>query len=717
MTIRQMEFNTGEETAIQPTVVDPSTPTDIVTKGFADQNYMQGGEAVADVAALKAVAAENRKDKDVRLIDSTNEFYKFDSSSSETGDDVNIIVPTSGTGRWILISATGSGGSGGINYLNESDSSNAESVIGDWVTYADAAATTPVNGIDGTADITFTRNTTTPLRGNGDFQLAVDAANRQGQGASVDFVVDRADRNKVLGIRMDVDATDANYVDDDLQVFIYDVDTSTLITPYSPANGYKIKGNKYQLRVAFSPSDTSSSNYRLIIHVASTNSTGYSVYFDNFEVGPGQVQAGFDGIWKPYSQANGDFTITGTNWTTQYSKFVPQKLADGKWRLFFNFRGLLSSAASNITLTFSGTAFETSGEQSFTVRAQQVGTADRVTLFGRVSNAASGIVQLAASGGSADLWVVSGFADLDSKPTYADFDPIATFYPTTEDLAFTTTESFTPTGSWTTNTTYTGTKSRMFDSLRMSIRLTLSGAPNATTLTVNLPDGLTAFTNGTNKKVGDVFLYDVSTTANRQTGQISVANGGTTLNFTGAPGSAVNATAPFTWASGDIVDIDVLVPITQWQNPGALSPIGLELASQTNYGLSLIPKYIVKQSNASLTNGTVADIGSGTIDLNPGKYLVEFGARSRVSDAVGLTSIAAELHVTDSADSIISSEEISGLSLYSSGEYRTSIIGMFEYIPTSNVTLKLRGECTTVGGGTTTRRIDDGFLKVTRISN
>jgi len=127
--------------------------------------------------------------------------------------------------------AIGSAGStGGVNYI---ENPNAETGTAGWATYADAAAATPADGTGGTANVTWTRNTTAAeiLRGDASFELTVDAADRQGEGVSYDFTIDRADQNKVLGIWFDVDATDANYADDDLQVFIYDKDQSQVITP------------------------------------------------------------------------------------------------------------------------------------------------------------------------------------------------------------------------------------------------------------------------------------------------------------------------------------------------------------------------------------------------------------------------------------------------------------------------------------------------------
>jgi hypothetical protein len=67
------------------------------------------GEPQATIAALKGVAAADREDKQMRVVEDNGlgqrSIYVFDSASSATADDVSIIAPTAGTGRWFLLSA------------------------------------------------------------------------------------------------------------------------------------------------------------------------------------------------------------------------------------------------------------------------------------------------------------------------------------------------------------------------------------------------------------------------------------------------------------------------------------------------------------------------------------------------------------------------------------------------------------------------------------
>lgn len=60
---------------------------------------------VADLAALKAIAAADRADQDYVALDTANgeRLYKFDSTGAGTGDDYAIVIPNAGTGRWHLV--------------------------------------------------------------------------------------------------------------------------------------------------------------------------------------------------------------------------------------------------------------------------------------------------------------------------------------------------------------------------------------------------------------------------------------------------------------------------------------------------------------------------------------------------------------------------------------------------------------------------------------
>lgn len=77
------------------------------TAAGATPQGIRRGATVADLAALKAIAAADRADQDYVAIDTANgeRLYKFDSAGAGTGDDFAIITPDAGTGRWHLVGA------------------------------------------------------------------------------------------------------------------------------------------------------------------------------------------------------------------------------------------------------------------------------------------------------------------------------------------------------------------------------------------------------------------------------------------------------------------------------------------------------------------------------------------------------------------------------------------------------------------------------------
>lgn len=100
--VREFNFITGVETSTAPTATDPSGDNDLVNKGYADGHYKQGQLSVADLTALKAIAAADRTDGDDVYVQGLQRSYIFEASSSATGDDELVVTPDAGTGRWLV---------------------------------------------------------------------------------------------------------------------------------------------------------------------------------------------------------------------------------------------------------------------------------------------------------------------------------------------------------------------------------------------------------------------------------------------------------------------------------------------------------------------------------------------------------------------------------------------------------------------------------------
>lgn len=141
--------------------------------------------------------------------------------------------------------------------------------------------------------------------------------------------------------------------------------------------------------------------------------------------------------------------------------------------------------------------------------------------------------------------------------------------------------SFTPTGAWVSNTTYTGYWRREGDSLRYIVYITLAGAPTSAGLTVNyLPSGLTVDTTKIGATVGSVKVGDGFTKSAGTSYKVECQYNTTTVLTVIIPNaastslltsSAVTQALPATYASGDNVYITGIVPISGWSSSVLMS--------------------------------------------------------------------------------------------------------------------------------------------------
>ena len=124
--------------------------------------------------------------------------------------------------------------------------------------------------------------------------------------------------------------------------------------------------------------------------------------------------------------------------------------------------------------------------------------------------------------------------------------------------------SWTPTGSWTTNTTYTGKKRRVGDEYEYMVKVATSGAPTATSLSINLSETIDT------SKVTSTGIYasgfEKSGVANDSGNAYPVKvlyNTATVVSVTtgASPAALVSNTAPFTFAAGDEINVRFTLPI------------------------------------------------------------------------------------------------------------------------------------------------------------
>ncbi len=139
--------------------------------------------------------------------------------------------------------------------------------------------------------------------------------------------------------------------------------------------------------------------------------------------------------------------------------------------------------------------------------------------------------------------------------------------------------AYTPTGSWSANTTYAGLWRRVGDSLDLDIKVAVTGTPTTASLTVNLPSGFAIDTTRLADAVAaqsswnsSVLIRDAGTDVFEG---IAAYNNTTSIAILKDDGdgtvSAVTQAAPMTWANGDYASITLSgLPILGWGANGTL---------------------------------------------------------------------------------------------------------------------------------------------------
>lgn len=214
-------------------------------------------------------------------------------------------------------------GSGGVkNYITGGD---AESGTTGFATYNDVAGASPVDGNSGSPVVTWTTTATTPLENTNSFLLTKGATNRQGDGVSYAFTIDRQDQAKVLQVSFNYLVSSGTFAAgtsstaSDVTVWIYDVTNAVLIQPSS----INLLSNSTTVADKFNATFQTASNstsYRLILHIGSTSASAYTLKIDSIAVSPSTYVYGTPITdWVAYTPTLSSSTNATVN-TSQYRR-------------------------------------------------------------------------------------------------------------------------------------------------------------------------------------------------------------------------------------------------------------------------------------------------------------------------------------------------------------------------------------------------------------
>lgn len=310
-----------------------------------------------------------------------------------------------------ILTAVGSGSGGSKNYIAGGD---AESGTTGFATYADAAGTSPVDGTGGSPSVTWATSATTPLESLNSFLLTKGATNRQGDGASYAFTIDRQDQAKVLQISFNYLVDSGTFVAgspgvaSDVTVWIYDVTNAVLIQPSS----INLLSNSTTIADKFNATFQTASNstsYRLIFHVRSTSAAAYTLKIDTIVVSPSAYVYGTpitDWVaWAPTGSWSTNTTYTGLKRRVgdayEYQVKIATSGAPTSAALTINVAETIDTAK----LIQGGAAFEWVGGGA----ANDSGTAYVAYVAGSSSNSVQVRYQSATSGASSQITQAAPF--------------------------------------------------------------------------------------------------------------------------------------------------------------------------------------------------------------------------------------------------------------------------------------------------------------------
>lgn len=196
-------------------------------------------------------------------------------------------------------------------------------------------------------------------------------------------------------------------------------------------------------------------------------------------------------------------------------------------------------------------------------------------------------------------------------------------------------QSYTPTGSWTGAVTYTGRYRRVGDSAEIQIKLSTSGAPTGTLLSINLPSGLSIDTNKLTDAIptgsylpessgsildGGTALYAARVGINNSTSILVFAENSASTYVVSGGAQQVSSTVPITFGASDVVNISFSVPILGWSS-------SVQMSDQTSTRVVSLTAYRAG-SAITATAGATTEVVFNTIETNgdtTGQYSTSTG--------------------------------------------------------------------------------------------
>ena len=346
---------------------------------------------------------------------------------NETTGNVYRKLDAGSSTNWSLL---GAGSGDGVNLMKldssfkETKPQNAdfELSIGDWVAYADAAATMPVDMTGGSPNTTIARSTSTPLNGAAHALMTITTgASRQGEGVSCVVNIPPAYRGRTLQLSFPFQTT-GTLVEDDFRLFVYDITNSVVITPFTSG---KILGSSGTAQCSFHAS-TNTASVRVGIHIARTSTGAATILFDDVSLSSRTTPVGLAGSdWNAFEMIIGATTTPPTKGTIV--------IDDARWRrvgdtmhIMWNYQQTTGGSAGSGTYLFpipNGLSVDTAKlTPTTTVEGSVVGAAgiyNTAMAYAKVYNSTNLALVTNATGVGAATFISSSLGAIGSGAKYS----------------------------------------------------------------------------------------------------------------------------------------------------------------------------------------------------------------------------------------------------------------------------------------------------------
>lgn len=200
-------------------------------------------------------------------------------------------------------------------------------------------------------------------------------------------------------------------------------------------------------------------------------------------------------------------------------------------------------------------------------------------------------------------------------------------------------QSYTPTVSWTTNTTTVAYWRRVGDSIEVRARLTLSGAPDTASLTLSIPNSYTINTNtSASVALGYGQVIDASAPSSGNTLiEPFISSGNIALYANGQVTQAV----PITFASGDEVRFTIIFPVNEFSAGNTLN--SFDVGFKPSKVISSVSSVThTSTGNWQTVTGSYTDVednlsqfSNGTYTAAKHQYVMAFGYVYFAASATG----------------------------------------------------------------------------------